>query len=149
MNRRFKVPSAIGIAVLLAVSLAYANACSSTATPARKAYTTIDDAVTAAQQAMKGFNDQYQNGLATEAQRTKALAYYADFQATARMAVTLSKDVTQQASALQIASDAAANLLALLAQLLPPAPAPTAIPPVSTSKPASTVSTMILFGGVR
>jgi rhamnose utilization protein RhaD (predicted bifunctional aldolase and dehydrogenase) len=138
MNRRFRLPSALGIAVLLAVSLAYANGCKSTATPARKAYTTISDAVSAAQQAMLAFNDRYQSGLATEAQRTKALGYYADFQAVARTAVTLSKDVTQQANALQIASDAASNLLALLAQLLPTAAAPTAIPPVSTSAPAAT-----------
>jgi rhamnose utilization protein RhaD (predicted bifunctional aldolase and dehydrogenase) len=138
MNRRFRLPSALGIAVLLAVSLAYANGCKSTATPARKAYTTISDAVSAAQQAMLTFNDRYQSGLATEAQRTKALGYYADFQAVARTAVTLSKDVTQQANALQIASDAASNLLALLAQLLPTAAAPTAIPPVSTSAPAAT-----------
>jgi rhamnose utilization protein RhaD (predicted bifunctional aldolase and dehydrogenase) len=138
MNRRLRLPSAIGVAVLLAVSLAYANGCSSTATPARKAYTTISDAVSAAQQAMLAFNAQYQAGLATEAQRTKALGYYADFQATARTAVTLSKDVTQQANALQIASDAASNLLALLAQLLPASAVPTAIPPVSTSAPAAT-----------
>ena len=141
MNRRFRLPSALGIAVLLAVSLAYANGCKSTATPARKAYTTISDAVSAAQQAMLAFNDRYQSGLATEAQRTKALGYYADFQAVARTAVTLSKDVTQQANALQIASDAASNLLALLAQLLPTAAAPTAIPPVSTSAPAATTGT--------
>jgi hypothetical protein len=46
--------------------------------------------------------------------------------------------VTQQANALQIASDAAGNLLALLAQLLPASAVPTAIPPVSTSAPAAT-----------
>ncbi len=138
MNRRFRLPSVLGIAVLLAVSLANANGCKSTATPARKAYTTISDAVSGAQAAMGAFNSQYQLGLATEAQRTKALGYYADFQAVARTAVTLSQDVTQQANALQIASDAANNLLALLAQLLPASPVPTAIPPVSTSAPAAT-----------
>jgi hypothetical protein len=139
MNRRLRLPSAIGVAVLLAVTLAYANGCKTTATPARKAYTTISDAVSGAQAAMGAFNDRYQAGLATEAQRTKALGYYADFQAVARTAVTLSQDVTQQANALQIASDAANNLLALLAQLLPSSsPVPTAIPPVSTSAPAAT-----------
>ena len=138
MNRRLRLPSAIGVAVLLAVTLAYANGCKTTATPARKAYTTISDAVSGAQAAMGAFNDRYQSGLQTEADRTKALAYYADFQALARTAVTLSKDVTQQANALQIASDAAGNLLALLAQLLPASAVPTAIPPVSTSAPAAT-----------
>ena len=113
------------VALVFGLSLGgatFTSGCASGATPARKAYTTIDDAVTAVQAAMSAFNSRYQSGLQTEADRTKVLGYYADFQTTAALASKLAQDVTQQANALQIASDAAAKILQLIGQLVPSTP---------------------------
>jgi hypothetical protein len=108
------------LALFLVLFLPFALfGCASGSTPARVAYNSIDGAVSGAQAAMSAFNERYQAGLQTEADRTKALTYYADFQATARLAATLAKDITQQQTALTIASDAAAKLIQLLAQVLP------------------------------
>jgi hypothetical protein len=104
------------LALVLAILIV---GCASNATPMRKIYVTISDATAGATAAMGAFNDRYQNGLQTEADRTKVLAYWADFQATAHAAETLAKDITQQASALTIASDAASKLIALIAALVP------------------------------
>jgi outer membrane protein TolC len=102
----------------LALFLVTAWGCASS-TPARIAYNTIDGAVDAAQGAMKAFNERYQVGLQTEEDRTRALAYYAEFQATARLATQLAKDISQKESAITVASNAATKLIQLLAQLLP------------------------------
>jgi len=88
-------------------------------TPARISYNSIDGAVEGVQAAMRAFNDRYQQGLQSEEDRTKALAYYADFQATARLAIQLAKDISQKESALTVASNAATKLIQLLAQILP------------------------------
>ena len=104
---------------LTAIILVLAFMGCASSTPARIAYNTIDGAVDGAQAAMKAFNERYQAGLQTEEDRTRALAAYADFQTTARLARQLATDITQKASAITVASDATAALLDLLAKLLP------------------------------
>ena len=106
------------LALLVAVAVACMG-CATGATPARKAFVSISDADAAVKAAMGAFNDRYQAGLQTEADRTKVLTGYAVYQTTANAAVTLAKDVTQQANALTVATDAANAVLALIAQLIP------------------------------
>jgi hypothetical protein len=106
-------------AALLVVLLAISAGCASTATPARKAYTTLSDVDAAAKATMGVFNTQYQAGQRTEDQRTQVLAAYAKYQKAALLAATVAQDVTQSASALKIANDAIAPLLDLIASFVP------------------------------
>lgn len=117
--RKKRLPSALGIAVILALCLPFMFGCASTATPARKVFTTISDATAGATAAMDAFNDRYQAGLQTEADRTKALAYWADFQTAAHVAGLIAKDPARTADPVAVMSDAATRLIQLLAQLLP------------------------------
>ena len=65
----------------LAVWLTTVLGCAST--PQRIQYNTISAATDGVQTAMRGFNLKYQEGKATEADRDKALAIYAEFQKVA------------------------------------------------------------------
>lgn len=91
--------------------------CASGATPARKTYTTISDTVAAGTAAMKVFNERYQAGLQTEADRTKVLAGWASFQSTIHFAEALAKDPNRVSDPVALASDAVAQLLNLIATL--------------------------------
>jgi hypothetical protein len=87
--------------------------------PQRVAYNTLDDVAVAVNQGMQAFNERYQAGLQTEAQRTQVLAAYATYQKGMAVAISVSKDATQKQNAVTIATDAAAPLLELIAQLTP------------------------------
>lgn len=97
-------------------------ACASTP-PDRVAYTSIDQAVNAAQASLKAWNEGfYAPGVLKDpatwnARRDKAAAAYLHFQVAARLATTVASDLNQQANATKIASDAAADLIALIASL--------------------------------
>jgi hypothetical protein len=96
-------------------------ACAST--PDRIAYTSISGAVDGVQAALKAWNEVfYSPGVKVDpalwnARRDKLADAYAKFQASAALAVTLAKDVTQGDNALKIVNDAAAQVLALIAEL--------------------------------
>lgn len=115
MNRKVRLTPLALVVVLLALSAG----CASTATPARKAYTTLSDVDAAAKATMGVFNTQYQAGQRTEGQRTQVLAAYAKYQKAALLAMTVAQDVTQSANALKIANDAIAPLLDLIASFTP------------------------------
>ena len=89
----------------------------------RVAFTSISAAVDGAQTALKAWNEHfYAPGVKVDpalwnARRDKAEAAYVKFQTTARLATTLAQDVSQRDNATKIASDAAADLLALIASL--------------------------------
>lgn len=101
------------------LALALALGCASGSTPMRKGYTTISDATAGAKAAMGAFNDRYQAGLQTEADRTLALQAWATFQAAVHVAETIAKDPNRTADPMAVASDAAAKLITFLAALLP------------------------------
>lgn len=113
MNRQ----RSVAVLVLLVVLAACATA------PQRVAYTTIEGAVDAAQTALKAWNEGwYQPGVKVDpvlwnARRDKVAEAYAKFQTSARLATTLAQDISQKDNATKIASDAAADLIALIASL--------------------------------
>ena len=109
--------NAVGVAVVLAVAMTYAVGCATHATTARKGFTTISDATAGATAAMKAFNERYQAGLQTEADRTLALQAWATFQTSARAAEAIAKDPNRTADPVAVASDAAAQLIAFIATL--------------------------------
>ncbi len=96
-------------------------ACAST--PDRVAYTSIDQAVNAVQTGLKAWNEGFyapgvlKDPVLWNARRDRVAQEYERFQNTARLAVTLSQDISQKDNATKIASDAAASLLALIASL--------------------------------
>lgn len=103
------------------VLLTFLVACAST--PDRIAYTSINGAVDGVQTALKAWNEGfYAPGVKVDpalwnARRDKLADGYAKFQASASLAVTLAKDITQKDNALKIANDAAAQVLMLIAEL--------------------------------
>lgn len=107
------------IAVL--VLLCFLASCASG--PQRIAYTTINGAVDAAQTALKAWNEGfYAPGVKVDpakwnARRDQLNAAYTKFQTTARLATTLAQDIAQGDNAVKIASDAASDLIALIASL--------------------------------
>lgn len=110
-------PPGFHAAIALLVVVASLVGCATTATPQRKAYTSIDDTVAAAKAAMQVFNERYQNGLQTEEDRTKVLAAWASFQSTIRFAETLAKDPNRTSDPVAVATDAVGQLLNLIATL--------------------------------
>lgn len=109
-----KAPSAVGIAVILALALTYAAGCASTATPARKQFTAISDAAEAVKTAMQVFNTQYQAGKATEQQRTQVLKTYAIYQKAALDGVAAVR-AGKPVDGLAMVNNAALPLLDLIA----------------------------------
>jgi hypothetical protein len=107
------------IAVL--VVLCFLAACAST--PDRIAFTSISGAVDGVQSALKAWNEGfYAPGVKVDptlwnGRRDKLADGYKKFQASASLAVTLAKDVTQGDNALKIVNDAAAQVIALIAEL--------------------------------
>jgi hypothetical protein len=106
------------ISATLAVFFLLLTACGKP--PARMAYDSIDGATVAVQGALRAFNVLYQNGQATEADRTTAKAIYTTFQAvalgatyTAEMATT--KEEAQ--AAVKRTSDAAVEAVTSLEKL--------------------------------
>jgi hypothetical protein len=103
------------------VLLCFLVACAST--PDRIAYTSISAATDGVQAALKAWNEGwYQPGVKVDPvlwniRRDQLAAAYAKFQASANLAVTLAKDITQADNALKIANDAAAQVVALIAEL--------------------------------
>jgi hypothetical protein len=97
--------------------------CATTATPQRKAYATISDAVAGATAAMGVFNDRYQQGLQTEADRTKVLAGWKEFQSLVHAAEAIAKDPNRTSDPVALVSDGVANLVALIASLKTPSAA--------------------------
>lgn len=91
--------------------------CATNATAQRKAYTSIADVAEGVNAAMKAFNALYQAGTVDEAARTKVLDAYKIYQKGALLAVSVGKDLGQDANALKIASDAAWPLLDLIATI--------------------------------
>lgn len=92
-------------------------ACAS-APPDRIVYNTLDGAVTGVQTAMRAFNDLYQAGKASEADRQKVLDGYAKFQQVALTAAKIAPEATApNANATQVALDAASQLVTLIHSL--------------------------------
>lgn len=84
--------------------------------PEKIAYTSLDAAVTAAQAGMRSFNDIYQAGKATEAQRQQVLAAYAKFQAAVSVAIDIARLSTSTID-MKLVNEAAADLITLIATL--------------------------------
>ena len=103
--------------LIVGLSLGGAMGCATGATPARKGYTTISDVTAAATAVMKAFNERYQAGLQTEADRTKVLAGWAEFQSLMHAAEAVAKDPNRTADPLALANDAIANLVFLINSL--------------------------------
>jgi hypothetical protein len=101
----------------IVIGLIFALGCATNATTARKGFTTISDATAGATAAMKAFNDRYQAGLQTEADRTLALGAWVAFQGLAHSAEVIAKDPNRTADPVAVASDAAAQLIAFIATL--------------------------------
>lgn len=107
--------------VAVLVLLTFLVACAST--PDRIAYTSINGAVDAVQAGLKAWNEGfYQPGVNVDpvlwnARRDKLADAYKKFQASATLATTLAKDITQADNALKIVNDAAAQVIALIAEL--------------------------------
>ena len=86
-----------------------------TTPPDRIAYTTIDQAVNAVQTAMRAFNDLYQQGKLTDADRLRALDAYAKFQAVAKSAVVIAQSATgPNPDVSRVITDAALEALKVL-----------------------------------
>lgn len=108
------------IAAILLI-LIVTTACATSAQ--RIAYTTIDSAVTAVQTSLKAWNEGfYTPGVKVDpalwnARRDALAGAYGKFQITARLATTLATDLSQKDNGIKIASDAAADFIALVASL--------------------------------
>lgn len=104
-------------AVALVAVLAILSGCGSMP-PDRIAYNSIDAAVTGVQQGMKAFNEVYQKGGATDADRDKVLAAYAKFQVVAKAAVDLTRNLPpgQDANVTALVTVAAQDLFDILRQ---------------------------------
>jgi hypothetical protein len=113
-HSRFQRINTLGVAVILAVTLAYSAGCATNATPARKQFTTISDAAEAVKTAMLVFNSQYQAGKATEQQRTQVLKTYAIYQ-TAALDGAAAARAGKPVDGLAMVNNAALPLLDLLA----------------------------------
>jgi len=88
--------------------------------PARMAYDSIDGATVAVQGAIRAFNVLYQNGQATEADRTTAKSIYTTFQQVALGATYVAEMATtkeEAAAAVRKVSDAAVGAVSSLDQL--------------------------------
>lgn len=88
--------------------------------PARMAYDSIDGATVAVQGALRAFNVLYQNGQATEADRTTAKSIYVTFQQVALGATYAAEMATtkeEAAAAVKKVSDAAIEAVSSLDQL--------------------------------
>lgn len=110
------------LSFLLVVAVLLSAACASTP-PDRIAYTSIDSAVTAVQLGMRGFNDLYQAGKFTKEDRAKVLDAYVKFQSVATAAATLAEKATnetEKATALDLISTAAAEVLRVVAAFTKP-----------------------------
>jgi pyruvate-formate lyase-activating enzyme len=105
----------LGSVVLPAIFVT--TGCATNATAQRKAYTSIADVAEGVNAAMKAFNALYQAGTVDEAARTKVLDAYKIYQKGALLAVSVGKDLGQDANALKIATDAAWPLLDLIATI--------------------------------
>lgn len=116
----------------IALVLAILIGCASGATPARKTYTAIADVESAVLTAMNVFNARYQAGQQTEADRTKALQLYADWQVVGQTAEAMAQQASTQASALTTAT---AGLSALLNGLTGLGVPPVALPPPPVTTP--------------
>jgi hypothetical protein len=107
--------------VAVLVVLCFLVACASG--PERIAYTSINGAVDAAQASLKAWNEGfYTPGVKVDpvlwnARRDAVKAGYEKFQNSARLATTLAQDISQKENAVKVASDAAADLIALIASL--------------------------------
>lgn len=103
------------------VLLSFLAACASS--PQRVTYTSINGAVDAAQGALKAWNEGfYSPGVKVDpvlwnARRDQVATAYEKFQNAARLATTLAQDISQKDNAVKVASDAAADLIALIASL--------------------------------
>lgn len=103
------------------VLLTFLVACAST--PDRIAFTSISGAVDGVQASLKAWNEGfYSPGVKVDpalwnARRDKLASAYSTFQASANLATTLAKDITQADNALKIVNDAAAQVLTLIAEL--------------------------------
>lgn len=110
--------------VAVLVLLCFLASCASG--PQRIAFSTINGAVDAAQTALKAWNEGfYTPGVKVDPvkwneRRDKLNGAYTKFQTTARLATTLAQDISQRDNAVKIASDAAADLIALIASLEKP-----------------------------
>lgn len=115
MNRHSR-----SFAVALVLTLAIIGCAS---TPDRIAFTSINGAVDGVQTALKVWNEtSYAPGvkvdpIAWNAKRDRVESAYVKFQASAQLATTLAKDITQRANATKVASDAAAEVIALIQAL--------------------------------
>lgn len=120
MNPKHRISRAAAWGVLLC----FIAACVST--PDRIAYTSISGAVDGVQAGLKAWNEGfYQPGVKVNAalwnaRRETLEEAYAKFQATATLAVTLSKDITQKDNAMKVINDAASQILILIAELEKP-----------------------------
>ena len=102
--------SPLALVVILALLSA---GCASTATPARKSFTTMSDAAEAVKTGMQIFNQRYQAGLESETHREQVLATYAIYQKAALQAVADMK-AGRSVDALKLINEAALPLLNLL-----------------------------------
>lgn len=106
------------VSILLAVFFLLASACHKS--PARLAYDSIDGATTAVQASLKAFNILYQQGIADEADRTKARAAYETFQKVAVAASYVAEAATtpdERAAAIRKTSEAAVAAISTLDDL--------------------------------
>ena len=107
---RLRNPRIVAVlAILLLV-----NACASTPRD-RVVYNSISAAAEGVNTAMRTFNDLYQAGKATDAQRDQVLAAYAKYQAVALVAVKVAPGATApDANLLAVALDSAASVVELI-----------------------------------
>lgn len=121
----------LGAVAFALLPLLVAVGCAST--PAdRVAYATIDSATEAVQTSMRVFNDLYQQGKFTKADRTKVIKAYEDFRVVALAAANVSPTLTaEHKSATEKVSAAAVELLRLVEHFTKPKSA-RASPPVLT-----------------
>lgn len=110
----------IGAVAFALLPLLFLVGCAST--PAdRVAYATIDSATEAVQTSMRVFNDLYQQGKFTKADRTKVIKAYEDFRVVALAAANVSPTLTaEHKSATEKVSAAAVELLRLVEHFTKP-----------------------------
>lgn len=115
MNRQ---PRRILVALVV---LSFLGACASS--PQRVAYTSINAAVDAVQTSLKAWSEGfYSPGVVKDpvlwnARRDQMKQAYQRFQNAANLATTLAQDISQKENATKVASDAAADFIALIASL--------------------------------